>query len=70
MKHESVKKSLDRSKNVLEQKGKNSLAKKLHKNTNKLTTIATNLVREQLNRKRPNLSKTMHEFKNMKTESN
>ena len=48
MKNESVKKSLEKSKNVLE-KCKNGQAKNLHKNTNTFTIITMNFVKEQLN---------------------
>ena len=49
MKNKSVKKSLEKSKNVLEQKRKNGQAKKLHKKTSMFTIIAMNFVQEQLN---------------------
>ena len=45
MKNESVKKSLEKSKNVLEEKRKTVERKK----TNAFNIIATNFVREQLN---------------------
>ena len=48
MKNQSVKKSLEKSKNDLEEKLKNGQAKNLHKKTNTFTIIATNFVREQL----------------------
>ena len=51
MKNGSVKKSLEKSKNVLEEKRKNSQAENLHKETNTVTIIATNFVREQLKTK-------------------
>ena len=39
-KHESVKKSLEKPKNILEEKRKNGQAKNLHKKTNTFTIIA------------------------------
>ena len=49
MKNESVKKSLEKSKNVLEEKRKNGQAKNLHnEKTNTFTIIAMNFVHEQL----------------------
>ena len=49
MKNESVKKSLEKSKNVLEEKRKNCQAKNLHKKkTHTFTIIAMNCVQEQL----------------------
>ena len=50
MKNESVKKSLEKSKNVLEEKRKNGQAKNLHKKTNTFTTSAMNVVQELLAR--------------------
>ena len=46
----SVKKSLEKSKNVVEEKKQNRQAKNLHKNkkTHTFTIIATNFVQEQL----------------------
>ena len=45
MKNEGVKKSIETSKNVLEEKGKNGQAKILHKKkTNTFTIIAMNFV--------------------------
>ena len=43
-----MKKSLEKSQNVLEQKRKNDQAKILHKQNFTLTIIASNFVREQL----------------------
>ena len=48
MKNESVKRSLKKSKNVLEEKRKNAQAKTLHKKTNTFTTNAMNFVQDQL----------------------
>ena len=48
MKNESVKKSLAKSKNVLEEKRKTIKQKICIKKTPSFTIIATNLVREQL----------------------
>ena len=48
MKKESVKKSLETSKNVLEEKRKMSSKKFAYKKTNTFTTIAMNFVQEQL----------------------
>ena len=48
MKNESVKKSLEKSKNVLEKKERNAPAKNLHKKTNTFTIIAMKFVQEQL----------------------
>ena len=48
MKNESVKISLEKSKNVLEENRNNGLAKNLHKKTNTFTIIAMNFVEEQL----------------------
>ena len=50
MKNESVKKSLEKSKNVLEEKRKNGQAKNSHKKTNTFTTSAMNVVQELLAR--------------------
>ena len=47
MKNESVKKSLEKSKNVLE-KRKNGQAKNLHKKSNTFSIISKNFVHEQL----------------------
>ena len=47
MKNERVKKSLEKSKNVQEEKRKNGQEKNLHK-TNTFTIIAMNFVQEQL----------------------
>ena len=49
MKNESVKKSLEKSKNVLEEKGKMVKQKICIKKTNTFTIIAMNFVQEQLN---------------------
>ena len=48
MKNESVKKSLEKSKNVLEEKPKKVKQKFCIKKTNMLTIIAMNFVQEQL----------------------
>ena len=50
MKNESVKKSIEKSKNALEEQRKNSQAKKnCIKKTNTCTIITIELVQEQLN---------------------
>ena len=46
--NESVKKSLEKSKNVLEEKAQNGQAKNLHKKTNTFTIITMSFVQEQL----------------------
>ena len=52
MKNESVKKSLTKSKNVLEEKRKIGKANNLHqKMTNTFTIIAVNFFQEQLSKK-------------------
>ena len=50
MKNESVKKSLEKSKKVLEENRKNCQAKNLHKKTNTFTIITMNFIQEQLNK--------------------
>ena len=44
MKNESLEKSLEKSKNVLEEKRKNGQAKNVHKKTNTFAIIATNFL--------------------------
>ena len=59
MKNESPKKSLEKSKNVLEEKRKKVKQKIFIKNTNTFTIIAMNFVQEQL---RKMLKKLINSF--------
>ena len=54
MKNESVKKSLEKSKNVLEEKHKMVKQKKCIKKTNTFTITAMNFVQEQFKKKQTN----------------
>ena len=57
-----MKKSLEKSKNVLEEKSKMVKQKNLHKKDNTFTIIAMNFVHEQLNNRNHKASKTTHVY--------